>query len=81
MPMVYHKLKPYRTQFRKLARGQGYWLATNLATAPAIKTDRRSSLGGWSTTTGAPTLTAVSDTSVAVVRVPTQFMGQNDVNE
>ena len=79
MPKVYNKKRVYRSQFRDLARGQAYWLSTNLATAPSVKATRTASLSGWTTTTGAPTLSTVADVSVAVGRVPQQFLGHNSV--
>lgn len=68
--MMYARTRAERSQFRKIPFGAPYFLATNLATAPTIKYSRRASLGGWSTSTGRPTTTAVADTSVAVVKVP-----------
>lgn len=73
-----HSQKHYRTQFRRLAFGEAFWLATNLATAPFIKRGRTSYLGGWNPSPdGSPILTAVADTSVAVVRCPGVFLSQN----
>jgi hypothetical protein len=73
--MVYHigAGKVYRTNFRSLPFGQRYWLATNVATAPSTKLDRKNALAGWNISTGAATLSAITDTSVAVVKVPRQF--------
>jgi len=68
--MVYSRKTVQRGQFRNVPFGGLYFLASNLATAPSVKHGRRSLLGGWSTSTGRPTMTAVADTSVAVVRVP-----------
>jgi hypothetical protein len=76
--MVTHTQRHYRTQFRKLAFGQAFWLASNPGVGPFIKRGRTAYLGGWNATPdGSPILTTVSDTSVAVVRVPEVFLAQN----
>jgi hypothetical protein len=75
MPKVYHRKLHYRTLFRKLGLHAVYFPATALASAPLVKYGRTSSIGGWDST-GAVTLTNVSDTSIAVVRCPGAFLGQ-----
>jgi len=73
-----HTQRKYRTQFRRLAFGEAFWLASNIATTPFVKLGRASYLGGWAASPdGSATETAVTDTSVAVVRVPGVFLGQN----
>lgn len=65
-------MKRSRSQFRRLRFGQPYWLATNVATAPSIKYDNTNLLNGYGSD-GSPTLSAVSPTNVAVIKVPQQF--------
>ena len=73
-----HTQRRYRTQFRRLAFGEAFWLASNTSVAPFIKKGRTSYLAGWAASPdGSATLTTVADTSVAVVRVPGVFLAQN----
>ena len=76
MARKYHQVKKYRTQFRRLAFGEAFWLASNLTVAPFVKFSRTGYMGAWAAN-GTDTETAVADTSVAVVRVPGTFLGQN----
>ena len=70
MNLVPHRRKTYRTQFRKLGFGELYFLASNLATAPFVKSGIRTRANGFDNTTGKLTATAIADTSVAVVTIP-----------
>lgn len=73
--MVYKKRKGWqRTQFRKLPVGSVYWLASALTVAPSVKSGGRTLQGGVTISTGTPTNTTVADGTVAVVKVPGQFM-------
>ncbi|HXJ57993.1 MAG TPA: hypothetical protein VNU68_15160 [Verrucomicrobiae bacterium] len=76
MARKYHQVKKYRTQFRRLAFGEAFWLASNLTVAPFVKLSRTGYLGAWAAD-GSDTETAVSATNVAVVRCPGVFLGQN----
>lgn len=76
MARVHHVVRKQRSQYRKMPFAAAYWLSTNLATAPRIKYGRTSYINGWASD-GSVTLGTESDTSVAVTRVPGQFMGQN----
>ncbi|MBU6231594.1 hypothetical protein KGP36_02905 [Patescibacteria group bacterium] len=78
MARVRHVQRHYRTQFRRLAFGEAFWFSTNLATAPSIKLNRTQYINGWNASPdGSAAVSTASDTSVAVVRVPGNFLGQN----
>ena len=70
MNLIPNRKKTYRTIFSKLAFGQSYHLASAENVAPLIKVGRRSRDNGFDNTTGRITLTAITDTSVAVITRP-----------
>lgn len=72
---VKHTKRHYHSLFRKLALGQPFWFATNLATAPNIKVSNTEYITGWAAD-GSMTRTT-TDTSLDCVRVPGWFMCQN----
>lgn len=71
--MVFRRTKVTRSQFRHLPTGARYWLATAVNVAPSIKVSARGKAGAFAN--GTITRTAITDTSVAVVRVPDAFIG------
>lgn len=82
MTLVPHRNRVYRTNFRKLASGAPYWVAsTGTASAPLQKYRRGLRFDGWTIPGGAPILTQVTDSTVAVIRVPEIFTFQNEVME
>ncbi len=73
MNLIPARKRTYRTTFAKLAFGESYHLASSENVAPLIKVGRRSRDNGFDNTTGRITLAAITDTTVAVVRIP-QFL-------
>lgn len=69
--MVYHRKLVSRTTFRNLPFGAPYW-TTAMNTPPYIKTGRKTAAGIFST--DKMTMSAVADSSVAVVNVPSVFL-------
>lgn len=77
MARVRHTQRHYNTVFRKLAFGEPFWFATNLATAPNVKITRTEYIAGWAASPDGSATRTSTDTSLAVVRVPGVFLAQN----
>lgn len=77
MARVKHTQRHYHTPFRKLALGQPFWFATNLATAPNIKVTTNQYITGWAASPDGSMTRTTTDTSLDCVRVPGWFMAQN----
>lgn len=71
--MVVTRKKVERSNFRKIPFGAPYWTVAGIGSAPVMKIGRRSTNGGDTLSTGKVTRTAVSDTTVVVIRVPRGF--------
>lgn len=71
--MLVTRKKVQRTNFRKIAMGSLYWTVAGIGSAPLVKIGRRASLGGDTLSTGVPTQTAVTDTTIVAIRVPRGF--------
>jgi hypothetical protein len=68
MAKVKHRKLVSKSTFRNLPGRDPFWLASNLTTAPLIKSGRAATAGAFATDT--ITQTAVANVSVAVVKVP-----------